>query len=131
GCAGPGVDSAILRERREVGKKMPWRRAGAGAGAAERAPGNLSDRLTEVLESDDHAVGVLWALLAGRGDQPRADALPEPLAGPPGGGSAPGGLSANGGRKASGGGGRPPGLPRKTATGPRRGRARLWRRGDA
>src|SRR5215470_6269444 len=73
GPAGPAVDSAILLELHEVWKKIPLRRAGAGAGAAERAPGNLSDRLTEVLESDDHAVGVLWALLAGRGDQPRAD----------------------------------------------------------
>src|SRR5690242_4588672 len=116
GPAGPAVDSAIRLELHEVWKKIPSGPEGAG----ERATGKLSDRLTEVLERDDHAVRVLWALLAGRGDQPRADALPEPLAGPPGGGSAAGGLSADGGRKASGGGSRPPRMPRKTATGLRR-----------
>jgi len=64
------VDFAIRLELHEVWKKIPSPREGTG----EQATGKLSDRLTEVLESDDHAVGVLWALLAGRGDQPRAAA---------------------------------------------------------
>ena len=110
------MDTAVLLELREVRKKVPLPRQGTGG----RVTDELSDRLTEVLESDDHAVGVLWALLAGRDNQPRADALPEPLAGSPGGGSASGGLSASGGRKTSKGGNRPPVLPRKTASGLRR-----------
>jgi hypothetical protein len=113
--AEPAVDFAIDLELRELRKKVPSPRRGAG----EPATGKLSDRLTEVLESDDHAAGVLWALLAGRGDQLRADG-PEPLASPPGGGRAPGGLIAHAGHKASGGGSRPPGWPRKTASGLRR-----------
>jgi hypothetical protein len=110
GPAEPAVDTAVLLELREVRKKVPLPRDGA----TEQATDELSDRLTEVLEGDDHATGVLWALLAGRDNQPRADALPEPLTGPPGGGS------ASGRRKASTGGSRPPGLPRKTASGLRR-----------
>ena len=110
GPAEPAVDTAVLLELREVRKKVLLPREGAG----ERAADELSDRLTEVLASDDHAVGVLWALLAGRDNQPRADMLPELLVGPPGAGS------ASGGRKASEGGNRPPGLPRKTASGLRR-----------
>jgi hypothetical protein len=98
GPAEPAVDTAVLLELREVRKKVPRRSPG------ELAADELSDRLTEVLESDDHAVGVLWALLAGRDNQPRADALPETLAGSSGGG----GLNAPGGRKASRGGNRPP-----------------------
>ena len=116
GLAEPAVDFAIRLELREVWEKVLSPRERAG----EKATSKLSDRLTEVLERDDHAVGMLWALLAGRGDQPRADALPEPLAGPRRGGSAPGGLSAHGGRKASEGGSRPPGVARKTGYGLRR-----------
>jgi hypothetical protein len=47
------------------------------------------------------------------------DALQEPPASPPSGGSAPSGRSARGNQKASGGGGRSAGSPRKTAPGPR------------
>jgi hypothetical protein len=111
GPAEPAVDTAVLLELREVRRKVPRESAG------EQATDDLSDRLTEVLESDDHAVGVLWALLAGRDNQPRADALPAALACPSGGGN---GLSAPGGRKASKGGNRPPRLPHKTASGLRR-----------
>jgi hypothetical protein len=116
GPPGPAVDTAVLLELREVRKKVPLPRKGAG----EQATDELSDRLTEVLESDHHAGGVLWALLAGRDNQPCTDALPEPLAGLPGGRSASSDLSTPGGRKASKGGNRPPGLPRKTASGLRR-----------
>src|SRR6185312_12448415 len=73
GPAEPAVDFAIGLELREVRKKVPSPRNGEGGQAA----GEFGDRLTKVLEGDDHAVDVLWALLAGRGDQPRADALPE------------------------------------------------------
>jgi hypothetical protein len=116
GPAEPAVDFAIGLELREVRKKVPSPRNGEG----ERAAGEFGDRLTKVLESDDHAVDVLWALLAGRGDQPRADALPESIAGSPEGGSTPGNVSAAGGRKRSEGGSRPSGLPGKTADGLRR-----------
>src|SRR5437763_9006749 len=105
GAAEPAVDFAVGLELREVRKKVPSPRNG------ERATGEFRDRLTKALESDDHAVGVLWALLAGRADQQRADALPESLAGPPGGGSAPGNRTAPGGRKASEGGSGPFGWP--------------------
>jgi hypothetical protein len=119
GPAEAAVDFAVGLELREVWKKARSPREGAG----EQATGKLSDRLTEVLERDEHAVGVLWALLAGHGDRPRADALPELLAGPPGGsppgGSPPGGQGAPG-RRASGAASRSPGLPRRTASGLRR-----------
>jgi hypothetical protein len=60
GPAEPAVDFAIGLELREVWKRVPSPRKGEG----EQATGEFSDSLTEVLESDDHAVGVLWALLA-------------------------------------------------------------------
>jgi hypothetical protein len=115
GSAEPAVDLAIGLELREVRKKVPSPRKGEG----EQATGEFSDRLTEVLESDDHAAGVLWALLAGHSDQPRADALPGSLAGPSG-GSAPGNPGAPSARKASQGGGGPYGWPHKLGFGLRR-----------
>src|SRR5689334_2198794 len=114
--AEPAVDVAIGLELHEVWKKAVSPQEQAG----EQATGELSDRLTEVLEGDEHAVEVLWALLAGGGDRPRADALPELLAAWAAGGSPPSGSSAPGGRKASDGGGRPPGLSHKTADSLRR-----------
>jgi hypothetical protein len=45
-----------------------------GNEAAEQHTGRLSERLAELLERDDHAAGVLGALVADRGDQPQADA---------------------------------------------------------
>ena len=107
GPAEPAVDLAIGLELRELRKKVPAPRKGEG----EQPTGETSDRLAEVLESDDRAVGVLWALLAGRHDQLRPDALPESLAGPPGNGGPPGDPSAPSGRKESEKGG----LHRKTA----------------
>lgn len=121
----PAVDVAIGLELRDVWNSTlsPQERAG------EPVTGKLSDRLTEALDRDDHAVEVLWALLAGRGDQPSADALPELLAGTHGNGSAPGG------RTASGNGSGPSGSPSRTAarrtaarrTAPRRTSSRLRR----
>lgn len=105
----PDVDFAVRLELHEVLKGLSLR-----DGAGKQAAGQLSDRLTEVLEGDDHAVGVLWALLAGCDDQPHADALQRAVSSPPGGRSAPGG------RTASGGGSRSGGLPHKTASGLRR-----------
>jgi hypothetical protein len=118
GSAEPAVDLAIGFELRELRKKVPSPRNGEG----EQATGEVSDRLTEVLESDDHAAGVLWALLAGNSDQPRADALPGSLAGPSGSGSTPGNPGAPSARKASQGGGGPYGFPHKLGYG-------LWRVG--
>jgi hypothetical protein len=112
GPAEPAVDYAIRLELDAVRKKV----SPPAGGAAEQATGKLTDRLAEVLESDDHAVEVLWALLAGRGrNKPRADALPETLAGPAGGGSGHGDSATPGGRASQGGS-----LPRKTASGLRR-----------
>jgi len=109
GPAEPAVDFAIYLELREA-----WRKGNPkGNGAAEQDPGRLSERLAELLERDDHAVGVLGALMAGRGDHPRADAPQQPLAGPPGGQREPGG------RRPSGGGSRSC-LPPKTSSGLRR-----------
>src|SRR6266487_5022007 len=86
GPAEPAVDFAIYLELREA-----WRKGNPkGNGAAEQDIGKLSERLTELLENDDHAVGVLSALVAGRDDQPQADAL-QPFGSPPGGRSEPGG----------------------------------------
>ena len=110
------MDFAIGLELREVRKKVPSPQNGGGG----QDGGEFSDRLSKVLEGDDHAVDVLWALLAGRGDQLRADALPESLAGPPGGGGTRGSVSAAGGRKGSEGSSRPSGVPGKTADGLRR-----------
>src|SRR5215469_9905546 len=118
GSAEPAVGLAIGLELREVRKKVPSPRKGEG----EQATGEFSDRLTEVLESDDHAAGVLWALLAGNSDQPRAEALPGSLAGPPGGDSTPGNPGAPSARTASQGGGGPYGWPHKLRFG-------LWRIG--
>jgi hypothetical protein len=116
GSAEPAVDLAVGLELLEVWKKVPSPRKGEG----EQAAGEYSDRLAEALESDDHAVGVLWALLAGPGDRPRADALPESLACPPGGGSTPGNTAAPSGRKAPQGGSGPSGWPHKLGPGLRR-----------
>lgn len=117
GSAEPAVDFAVGLELREVRKKLPSPRKGEG----EQAKGEFRDRLAKVLEGDDHAVGVLWALLAGHGDQPHADALPDSPAGPPGGGrGAPGNPGAPSGRKASQGGGGPYGWPHKLGFGLRR-----------
>src|SRR5215471_13135698 len=90
GSAEPAGDLAIRFELREVRKKVPSPQKGEG----EQATGEFRDRLTEVLESDDRASAVLWALLAGDGDQPRADALPGSHAGPSGGGSTSGNRTA-------------------------------------
>lgn len=116
--AEPAVDLALGLELRELRKKVPSPRKGEG----EHATGEFGDRLTEVLESDDRAAGVLWALLAGNGDQPRTDALPVSPAGPSGGGSTPGNPGAPSARKASQGGGGPYGFPHKLGYG-------LWRVG--
>ena len=123
GSAEPAVDFAVGLELREVRKKVPAPRKGEG----ERDTGEFSDRLTEVLESDDHATGVLWALLAGHGDQPRADTLPESLAAPLGGGSTPGDPGAPGNREASDPGGGPYGWPHKLGPGLRRVWGSLYR----
>jgi hypothetical protein len=109
GPTGPAIDHAVRLELHEAWKKGLAQRNGS----PEKAPGKLGDRLTEVLERDDHAVGVLWALLAGRGDRPHADPLHQALASAPDGGSA------------SGGGHRSGGLPHKTASGLRRGWANI------
>jgi hypothetical protein len=82
--AEPDVDFAIHLELDEVRKGLSLR-DGAGAEGA----GTLSNRLTEALERDDHAVGMLWALLAGRDDEPNGHGWPPAVATPPDGGSAP------------------------------------------
>ena len=69
GSAEPAVDFAVALELCEVRKKLPAPRKGGG----EQARGEFRDRVARVLESDDRAMWVLWALVAGRGDQPRAD----------------------------------------------------------
>src|ERR1700751_1443337 len=100
----PSVDFAVHLELNDA-----WRKGRpAQGGATEQGRGKLTGHLTEVLERDDHAVGVLWALLADRGDQWQADALPQPLASPPGVRSTPGGN------------GRSIHLPHKAASGLRR-----------
>jgi hypothetical protein len=105
----PAVDLAISLELREA-----WRKGHPnGNAAAEQDIDKLSERLTQVLERDAHAVGVLSALLTDRGDQPRADAPQQRFASPAGGRSEPGG------RRASSGGSRFR-LPTKTASGLRR-----------
>jgi hypothetical protein len=117
GPAEPAVDFAIYLELHEA-----WRKGHPkGNGAAEQDIGKLSEHLTELLERDAHAVGVLSALLAGRGDQPQADAPQQPFAGPPGGRSEPGG------RRASGSGSRSC-LPPKTASGLRAPDIAAWLR---
>ena len=50
---GPDVDSAIYLEAHEVWKRLS-RRNGADTTAAR------CDRLTKILEGDEHAMGVLW-----------------------------------------------------------------------
>src|SRR5258707_1623474 len=97
--AEPDVDFAICLELREACEKGLAIRDEAG----QQATGKLSDRLTEVLEGDDHAVGVLCALLAGGGDQPDADARKQPFASPPAGGSAPAGRGRPWDHRAPGG----------------------------
>jgi hypothetical protein len=121
GPAEPAVDSAVRFELREVWKKAGSPREETGG----QDTGELSDRLAEVLEHDGHAAEVLWALLAGHGDQPRADGLPPQLSGPPGGGDASGGLSAHDGTGAAGGS-RPPGSRRRRASGLRRALVNLY-----
>jgi hypothetical protein len=102
--ARPSVDFAVRLELNDA-----WRKGRPAPDVAtEQGRGKLIDRLNEVLQRDDHAVEVLWALLAERGDQLQADAPPQPLASPPGGRSVPGG------------GGRSIHLPHKTASGLRR-----------
>src|SRR6516164_4141512 len=90
---GPDVDSAIALEAHGVLKRVP-RRNGADTAAAR------CDRLTKVLEGDDHAAGVLWALLAGYGDQLPEDAAQRGTGGPSANGSAPrDGKTADSGKK--------------------------------
>jgi hypothetical protein len=92
----PAVDFAICLELHEA-----WRKGGPkGNGTGGQNKGKLRERLTEVLERDAHAVGVLSALVADRGDQPQGGAPQRPFACPPGGGS------VSDGRKASGDGSR-------------------------
>jgi hypothetical protein len=79
---GPDVDSAIYLEAHEVLTRVS-RRNGTDTTAAR------CGRLTKVLEGDDHAVGVLWALLAGYDDQLPEAALQLGAAGPSANGSAP------------------------------------------
>ena len=108
-AAEPAIDFAIYLELHEA-----WRKGKPeGNGTAEQDAGKLCDSLTEVLEDDDHAVEVIGALLAGRGDQPQADALPQPLASPPG------------DRRATGGGSRSGNLSHKTVSGLRRASANI------
>jgi hypothetical protein len=109
GAAEPAIDFAIYLELHEA-----WRKGKPeGNGTAEQDAGKLCDSLTEVLEDDDHAVEVIGALLVGRGDQPQADALPQPLANPPG------------DRRATGGGRRSGNLSHKTVSGLRRASANI------
>ena len=117
----PDVDFAVCLELYEAWGKGLSRRDGA----EEQATGTLCDRLADVLEGDDHAVGVLWALLAGGGDRPSGDSLHQALASSPNGGSAPGGRNAPDGGSAPGGGKRPGGLSHKTRASLRRGWANI------
>ena len=120
------MDFAVALELGEVRKKVPAPRKGKGEGAEEQAKGEFRDRVARVLESDDRAMWVLWALVAGRGDQPRADGRSDSRAGPPGGGSTPSNGTAPGGNKASdNGGGGPYGWPHKLGARPRHVWARL------
>ena len=117
-CAGnviasiePDVDAAIYLELHKVLKRLAPQN-----GAGKKAP--LCDRLTKVLEDDDHAVGVLWALLAGRIDQQQAAGPQSAVADPASNGATPGGCKATGGkivrgRTAAGNGRRSLGLSRK------------------
>jgi hypothetical protein len=102
----PAVDMAIYLELREA-----WRKGNPdGNGTAGRDTAKLSERLTELLEDDDHAVGVLSALVAGRHDQTPADAPHQPFAAPPGDQSTPGSRPPSGdGRRSF--------VARKTAAG--------------
>jgi hypothetical protein len=105
----PAIDLAISLELREA-----WRKGHPnGNGTAEQDIDRLSERLTEVLERDAHAVGVLSALLTDRGDQLRAEAPQQRFASPADGPSEPGaqGASSGGSRFR---------LPAKTASGLRR-----------
>ena len=87
--AEPAVDFAIYLELHEAwGKGNP-----NGNGTAEQDIGKLTERLAELLEDDDHALGVLSALVAGRDGQPRADARQQPFTSPPGGRRVPRGGS--------------------------------------
>ncbi len=96
-AARPGVDSAIRLELQDAWKKRHPLHDGGG----NQPAGKLSDRLTEVLECDDHAVGVLWALLADCDDHLQA----------------PAGTWGTDGRRASRGGQRSSRLPGKAAAG--------------
>lgn len=121
GAAEPAVDFAIYLELREA-----WRKGNPkGNGTAEQDTDKLCARLTEVLQGDDHALRVLSALVAGRADQPQADAPPELVTRPPGGRNEPDG------RRAPGSGSRSGGLWHKTASGLRRAWANGLRRGWA
>jgi len=112
GPAEPAVDFAIYLELREA-----WRKGNPDGNGAVEDTGKLGERLTEVLEDDDHAVGVLSALVAGRCDQPQAGVPQQPFASPPGGRNEPGGRRAPGvGRRAPRGGSRSS-LPPKAASG--------------
>jgi hypothetical protein len=114
GAAEPAVDFAVYLELHEA-----WRKGNPkGNGAAEQDTGELSERLTELLERDDHAVGVLGALVAGRGDQPQPEAQRKLFASPPGGRREPGDRPASGG-------GRRSWLPPKTTSGLRRASANI------
>src|SRR5215467_14738136 len=93
GPAKPDVDFAIYLELHEA-----WRKGNPdGNGTAEQDTGELTERLTELLEDDDHAVGVLSALVAGSGDQQQAGTPQPPSSSPPGGRGEPGGRRAPGG----------------------------------
>jgi hypothetical protein len=119
--AEPDVDFAVCLELYEAWNKglSRW------DGAEEQATGTLCDHLAEVLEGDDHAVGVLWALLAGCGDRPPADPLRQALTSSANGGSAPGDRNATDGSSAPGRGKRPGGVSHKTRASLRRGWANI------
>ena len=100
---------AIYLELRDA-----WRKGNPkGNGAAGHGTGKLSERLTELLEDDDHAAGMLAALVAGHDDQLHAGALRQPSA------SAAGGQSEPGNQRATNGGSRSS-LPHTVASGLRR-----------
>jgi hypothetical protein len=74
--AGPAVDVAIALELRSAWNKTKP----PGNGAAEYDPDQLCQRLAEAFEADEHAVGVLSALVGEHGDQP-PDPASQPASG--------------------------------------------------
>ncbi len=78
--AGPDVDLAIRLELQEVlgnqdGPDPATRNCPKPAPGEAGGAGGAGERLRRLLEGDDHAVGVLWALLAGGDSRPRPDVL--------------------------------------------------------